>query len=71
MKISCSRGHIYDLDTFRGKWDAAGKTAGCRCGMVMSYDRMTGSTYCGRILKEIDKNGCIEIRGKKIQVIKK
>lgn len=63
MILRCSRGHTYDtshplykhLEEYYQPWSKKtfGKF-GKRCPMEMSYDRIGGSSYCGRILRRID-----------------
>jgi len=53
MKLVCSRGHIYDNTTLFNQHLKAGD----RCPMELSYDRLSGSTYCRRKLKELNENG--------------
>ncbi len=49
MKIQCSRGHEFDTK----KISTLGQPReGDRCPMELSYDRMSGSRYCGRILRK-------------------
>jgi len=47
----CSRFHLYipSQDLMHG--DIVFKK---RCPMVMSYDRMSGSSYCRRVIKKIE-----------------
>lgn len=52
MKIECSAGHKYDISTLAGRMQCGDRKPGQRCGMVLTYDRMYGSTYCRRILRE-------------------
>lgn len=48
MILVCSRGCKFDTTRpFSGRLKP-----GDRCPMVLSYDRMRGSTYCRRILRE-------------------
>lgn len=51
MVLICSHGHKYNTDDFRYKHRVEGQ----RCGMLLSYDRLAGSTYCGRKLFNIEK----------------
>ena len=57
MKLICSRGHEFDTEnsSHRMTWGDNRLIAGGRCPMLMDYDRMSGSTYCGRVLKPTDK----------------
>lgn len=48
MKLSCSRGH--EFDTAHPFF--CNLRVGDRCPMEMTYDRIGGSTYCRRVLKE-------------------
>jgi len=54
MKLECSRGHKLDSSNM-GHRIAFGDNRlipGGRCPMLMSYNRLDGSTYCRRILKK-------------------
>lgn len=53
MIIECSNGHRFDISTFEGRMQCGDKRPGDRCGVCTSYDRMSGSKYCGRVLKQI------------------
>ena len=56
-KLICSRGHILDPTNVsqRVAYGDNRLVVGGRCPMVMSYDRMQGSTYCQRVLKKVSK----------------
>jgi hypothetical protein len=47
----CSRFHLYIPSQDLRHQEIVYKK---RCPMVMSYDRMSGSTYCQRIIKKYD-----------------
>lgn len=53
--LVCSRGHVWKTDTVGDRFTHGDKKAGDRCPMVMAYDRMSGTTYCRRILKPEQK----------------
>lgn len=67
-KIACSKGHIYDLSTLRGRWEVKGKNIGDKCPMVMSYDRMFGTQYCNCLLKKLSNENTITHRGKPYKI---
>ncbi len=50
MILICKRGHKFDTEIFVHNT----KKEGDKCGMVLTYDRLTGSTYCQCTLKDID-----------------
>lgn len=53
MKLKCSRNHEYDTSN-----DLYGHNflkIKDRCPMVMTYDVMSGTGYCRRILQEVTK----------------
>lgn len=47
--LQCSHGHKYSTKNVWHKHFIEGM----RCPMTISYDRLSGSTYCRRILKAI------------------
>ena len=51
MKLRCSRG--CEFDTTRPFYKDLKE--GDRCPNVISYDRIYGSTYCRRILREVEE----------------
>lgn len=55
MILTCSRGHKFDTTDIghRVEWGDSRLRVGGRCPMLMSYDRIGGSTYCGRVLHEL------------------
>ena len=57
MILVCSRGHRFDTTDIghQVEWGSNRLRVGGRCPMEMSYDRMSGSTYCRRILHEPSK----------------
>ena len=54
MILVCSAGHRFDLSNIgvRVSFGDNALRVGGRCPMVMEYDRMTGTKYCRRVLKE-------------------
>jgi hypothetical protein len=56
MILACSAGHEWETDHIQTRMNHGDLKPRDRCPMLMSYDRMSGSTYCRRILKE-RKNG--------------
>lgn len=58
MILICSRGHEYDTE--RWPWWSHLRP-GKRCPAELNYDRMTGSTYCRRVLKEKKEEKVTEI----------
>lgn len=48
MILECSRGHRLDTEYIINRRIRPGS----RCPMLMSYDRIDGRIYCGRILKK-------------------
>lgn len=54
--LICSRGHIWKTKTLADRFAHGGKKDGDRCPMVMAYDRVDGTRYCGRVLKEQKNN---------------
>ncbi len=54
MLLRCSAGHIVDTNDVghRITYGDNRMVVGGRCPMVMSYDRMEGTRYCRRILRE-------------------
>jgi hypothetical protein len=58
MILVCSRGHEFNTENIghRVTWGDNRLIKGGRCPMLMSYDRMSGSTYCQRVLKEKVEN---------------
>ena len=52
MILTCSRGHKFDTDDLQTNIHHDSLKVGGRCPMEMSYDRMSGSTYCRRILHD-------------------
>lgn len=61
MKLTCSRGHIFNTSDVghRVTFGDNRLVPGGRCPMVMSYDRMSGNSYCGRVLKKVGVRGPI------------
>ena len=59
MRLICSRGHVLDTTdvSHRVSFGDNRLVLGGRCPMLMSYDRLHGSTYCGRVLKKVPKKG--------------
>ena len=55
MILKCSAGHSFDTKDIGHlvAWGQNRLVAGGKCPMLMSYDRIGGSSYCGRILKEV------------------
>lgn len=55
MILKCSAGHITDTSksSLSGP-DPKFKKPGDRCGQLISYNVMQGSTFCQRILKDVD-----------------
>ncbi len=51
MILVCSAGHRWDTEL-----PFQQRKPGERCRMELSYDRMSGSTYCRRVLRE-EKDG--------------
>ena len=49
MKLRCSAGHEYDTEAVTA---LGNPSEGERCPMELSYDRMHGSKYCRRVLRE-------------------
>ena len=47
MILICSAGHEWNSETSR--WQR-GKRRGGKCSALLTYDRMSGSTYCQRRL---------------------
>lgn len=52
MILRCSRGHTFDTSTFAAQLMNGNPQKDGRCPEVMSYDRMSGTVLCRRILKE-------------------
>jgi hypothetical protein len=52
MILVCSRGCVWNTNDLQTRMNHGDLKPGQRCPMVISYDRMSGSTYCQRILKE-------------------
>ena len=50
MLLICTRGHKFD--TSKNIWHR-GLKPGDKCPMLLSYDRVGGSSYCGRVLREL------------------
>ncbi len=55
MILVCSRGHKFDTNDSQDSFYHPYVKDGTRCPMLMSYDRMSGSEYCRRILHEDGK----------------
>lgn len=57
MILRCSKGHTIDTESFNDIfYGRSFKKPGGRCSMLISYDRMCGSVYCRRVLKEVKNN---------------
>ena len=59
MKLVCSHGHRFDTSNIehRVAWGDNRLAIGGRCPMVMAYDRLSGTSYCRRVLKKASKGG--------------
>lgn len=57
MILQCSRDHKFDTENLshRVAWGDNRLVEKGRCPMLMSYDRIDGSRYCGRILKKVEE----------------
>ncbi|MDD4873901.1 MAG: hypothetical protein PHE15_02860 [Dehalococcoidales bacterium] len=53
MILECSRGHRFDTESISYR----DLKEGDRCPVEISYDRMTGLTYCRRVLHELRDEG--------------
>lgn len=53
MLLICSRGHSFDTTHPFNRYLRPGD----RCPMLMRYDRIGGSTYCRRVLRESTTRG--------------
>jgi hypothetical protein len=53
MILYCSGKHVWDTMDMQTRLTHNSMKVGGRCPGLMSYDRMSGSTYCRRVLKEI------------------
>lgn len=54
MILLCSRGHKFDTTDMghRAAWGDNRLVVGGRCPMALSYDRISGTTYCRRVLRK-------------------
>ena len=60
-QLICSRGCTFDTKKpFHRHLEP-----GMRCPMDLSYDRMSGTTYCGRILKKVEPSAWFFVRARK------
>jgi hypothetical protein len=50
MKLKCSANHRIDTRQISMS-GSMGKKPGDKCGIILTYDRMTGTKYCQRRLK--------------------
>jgi len=59
MILKCSRGHRFDTDDLvaRVTFGDNHLRIGAKCPMVMTYDRLIGTGYCRRVLREILRDG--------------
>ena len=56
MILVCSRGHKFDTTNIGHRVELGDNrlVVGGRCPMLMDYDRLSGSTYCRRVLHDAD-----------------
>jgi hypothetical protein len=54
MQLRCSAGHIFNTAdiSHRVTYGDDRMVVGGQCPMVMEYDRMSGTKYCRRVLRE-------------------
>lgn len=50
MKLQCPAGHKWDDAKASDRWWKGDKKPGDRCGEELSYDRMSGTRRCRRVL---------------------
>lgn len=63
MIIECSNGHRFDLSNLAGRAQCGDRRPGDRCGVCVEYDRISGSTYCRRVLKQVGYVSVFKERG--------
>jgi hypothetical protein len=58
MKLICSAGHEFDSNNMsqRISYGDDRLRVGGRCPALLAYDRLSGSRYCGRLLREKKEN---------------
>ena len=56
MILVCSRGHVIDTKNIGHTVAYGQKIPGDRCPVVMTYSIMSGTTYCRRILREVEES---------------
>lgn len=54
-RLICSRAHIFYMDGLEYEYFYRELKEGDECPMEISYDKVNGSKYCRRILKDFDK----------------
>lgn len=52
MILVCSAGHEWNTDDFQTRFYHPQLKAGGRCPAELSYDRLYGSQYCRRVLRQ-------------------